>query len=49
LQCNTTATEVGKHQALVQFAQQCMDDEPAKRPSLAQVCAKLDLLQASAT
>jgi hypothetical protein len=49
LQSNTTATEVGQHQALAQLAQQCMGDEPAERPSLAQVCAKLDLLQASAT
>lgn len=52
LQCNTSDTDEGPHHALAQLAQlaqQCLGDEPAKRPSLAQVCAMLDLLQASAS
>lgn len=49
LQCDTTSTKLGQPLALAQLAQECMDDQPVKRPRLAQVCAKLDLLLASTT
>jgi hypothetical protein len=42
--CDATAPEANPHQALVQLGQACMGHEPAKRPSLAQVCDALQAL-----
>lgn len=44
VQCDATSTEATHHQALIQLAQQCLDDAPAKRPSVTNVCASLDAL-----
>ena len=44
LQCDATPAEATHHQALIQLAQHCLDDAPAKRPSVTNVCASLDAL-----
>jgi Protein tyrosine and serine/threonine kinase/Leucine rich repeat/Leucine Rich repeats (2 copies) len=41
-QCDATLPLETSHQALTQMAHQCMCDEPARRPSLTQLCAKLE-------
>ncbi len=43
-QCDTKPTDTAKHQALAQLAKQCLCDVPADRPSLRELCAKLELL-----
>jgi serine/threonine protein kinase len=44
MQCDTTATEQTRQRDLAQLAQKCMADIPTMRPSLPQVCAKLETL-----
>ncbi len=44
LQCDATPSHLTHHQALVRLALLCLCDVPAKRPSLAEVCAKLEQL-----
>jgi hypothetical protein len=46
MQCEVPPSEKGMHQTLSQLAQQCLCDEPAKRPSLANVCAALEAFAA---
>ena len=43
MQCDTTS-QLRQLQALTQLAQECLHETPAKRPSLANICAKLDAL-----
>jgi len=45
-QCEAKAADQHMHQAWVKLAQQCLHDEPAERPSLANVCAALETLGA---
>jgi hypothetical protein len=42
--CDAMAPEANQHRALAQLGQACMGHEPAKRPSLAQVCDALQTL-----
>ena len=42
-QCDTTS-QLRQLQALAQLAQECLHETPAKRPSLANICAKLNAL-----
>ncbi len=44
MHCDATATEQTRQRDLAQLAQQCMADIPTMRPSLSQVCAKLEIL-----
>jgi hypothetical protein len=44
--CDATAHEANQLHALRQLGQACMGNEPAKRPSLAQVCVALQTLHA---
>ena len=47
MQCDATAVEQTRQRDLAQLAQQCMADMPEMRPSLSQVCAKLETLNTS--
>lgn len=47
MQCDATAAEQTRQRDLAQLAQQCMADMPEMRPSLSQVCAKLETLNTS--
>jgi hypothetical protein len=44
MQCDATLTEVSQHQALALLSQQCLQETPLHRPSLAQICTKLEAL-----
>ena len=44
--CNAALKEASQHKVLVELAQQCLHDTPTQRPSMAQICAMLDALQA---
>ena len=45
--CHAEQHDTPKLEVVAQLAQRCMCNEPAKRPSLAQVCAELDTLNES--
>lgn len=47
MQCDATAAEQTRQRDLAQLAQQCMADMPERRPSLSQVCDKLETLNTS--
>jgi hypothetical protein len=44
MQCDATITDATQHQALALLSQQCLQETPLNRPSLAQICAKLEAL-----
>lgn len=44
MQCDAKLTEASQHQALALLSQQCLQETPLNRPSLAQICAKLEAL-----
>jgi hypothetical protein len=44
MQCDATLSEASQHQALALLSQQCLQETPVNRPSLAQICAKLEAL-----
>jgi hypothetical protein len=43
-QCDAKLTEASQHQALALLSQQCLQETPVNRPSLAQICTKLEAL-----
>jgi serine/threonine protein kinase len=44
MQCDAKLTEASQHQALALLSQQCLQETPLNRPSLAQICTKLETL-----
>jgi serine/threonine protein kinase len=44
MQCDATLTEASQHQELALLSQECLQETPLNRPSLAQICAKLEAL-----
>jgi hypothetical protein len=44
MQCDATIKDATQHQALALLSQQCLQETPVNRPSLAQVCTKLEAL-----
>jgi hypothetical protein len=44
MQCDAKLTEASQHQALALLSQQCLQETPLNRPSLAQICTKLEAL-----
>ncbi len=44
MQCDATLSEALQHQALALLSQQCLQETPLNRPSLAQICTKLETL-----
>jgi hypothetical protein len=44
MQCDATLSEASQHQALALLSQQCLQETPLIRPSLAQICTKLEAL-----
>jgi serine/threonine protein kinase len=47
--CPAEPHSATKLEVLLQLATQCMSDQPAKRPSLARICARLEALCMPAT
>jgi serine/threonine protein kinase len=44
MQCDATIKDATQHQALALLSQQCLQETPLSRPSLAQICTKLEAL-----
>jgi hypothetical protein len=44
MQCDATIKDATQHQALALLSQQCLQETPVNRPSLAQICTKLEAL-----
>ena len=44
MQCDATIKDAAQHQALALLSQQCLQETPLNRPSLAQICTKLETL-----
>jgi hypothetical protein len=44
MQCDATIKDATQHQALALLSQQCLQETPLNRPSLAQICTKLEAL-----
>jgi hypothetical protein len=44
MQCDATIKDATQHQAFALLSQQCLQETPVNRPSLAQICTKLEAL-----
>jgi hypothetical protein len=44
MQCDAALSEASQHQALALLSQQCLQETPLHRPSLMQICTKLEAL-----